>query len=99
MSGAPLLSLMVVLGAYRVDAMHDDFGDGTWQSFDAVEMLVVDGPRAGTEIVALVDPRNAAQVTRWNRPGATLHISVAADVLDTADTLFVGALTIAEAQP
>lgn len=99
MNGVPLLSLLVVLGAYRVDAMHDDFGDGSWQSFDAVEMRVVEGARAGTEIIALVDPRDATQVARWNRPGATLRISVEADVLDTTDTLFVCALTIAEAQP
>ena len=88
------LTLLIELVAYRPGAMHDDFGDGGYQSFDAVELRVVDGPRADARITAFVDPRDAAAVARWNRPGTQLRVTVDAELLDTTDVLFVGALAI-----
>lgn len=94
MSAPGLLTLLIELVAYRPGAMHDDFGDGGHQSFDAVELRVVEGPLAGARITAFVDSRDVAAVARWNRPGTQLRVTVDAELLEATDVLFVGALAI-----
>ena len=99
MMSAAKIILPVRVAAYEQGAMHDQFADGSFQIFDAVRLRVLDGPYEGRELTLFVDARDPAAVEAWNRPGARLRISGAADLLETEGLLFSGAATIEDVEP
>jgi hypothetical protein len=73
-------------------SVTDSYEDGSFQSFDSLEVDVVEGPRSGEHWRVLVESLSP-EAKRWNRPGQTLRVSIDPEQLDS-QVLFAPAFTI-----
>ncbi len=80
---------------YQVDAMFDDFDDGTSQIFDVATVRVLSGDLTGRTYHVYV-LSGTPEVELWRQTGSTLSAEVNPDDLKSDDILFSGAFTLGE---
>ena len=88
------MKLELVIKAYDREAQFDHYDDGSVEAFDVVSAEVADGEHAGERLRVLV-ASNSSRAKLWDRPGATLRVTVDPDLL-ASQVLFAGAFDIEE---
>ena len=86
------MKLNLIIRSYEAEAEFDHYDDGSFEAFDAITADVVSGQRAGKRFRILVES-NSDLARRWNRPGATLAVSIPPERL-AAQVLFAGAFSL-----